>query len=392
MTRARRPPAAARRPVPGRRPRPLGHGRGAGAARRRRRGARRATRAPVPDEARARLEADGVAVARRRTPALDLLPGARTVVKSPGVPQEAPVVAGGRASAGCPWSASSRSPGGCWPNDFIAVTGSNGKTTTVELIGHIHREAGLPVAVAGNVGTALSSLAGTLDPAATIVCEASLVPARGHASSSRPRRRYCSTSPPDHLDRHGTLAAYTRAKLQVFARQAQRGRRGRAARPRHRGPRRLRAAGLLRRRPGAELADRAGHLWWDEQPLMRRREIRLRGDHNRHNAMAAAAVTLARGSTRGAVRAGAARPSRGVAHRLEEVADARRRPVRQRLEGHERRRGASPALRSFDGRVHVILGGRGHAGDLAPLVTAVARAGSRRLSDRRGRRRAAAPR
>jgi UDP-N-acetylmuramoylalanine--D-glutamate ligase len=46
------------------------------------------------------------------------------------------------------------------PNQFIAVTGTNGKTTTTEWIGHIHRTAGLPVAVAGNVGTAASSLVG----------------------------------------------------------------------------------------------------------------------------------------------------------------------------------------------------------------------------------------
>ncbi len=44
------------------------------------------------------------------------------------------------------------------PNEFVAVTGTNGKTTTTEWIGHVHREAGLPVAVAGNVGTAASSL------------------------------------------------------------------------------------------------------------------------------------------------------------------------------------------------------------------------------------------
>ena len=44
------------------------------------------------------------------------------------------------------------------PNETIAVTGSNGKTTTVELLGHLHRIAGQPAVVAGNVGTALTSL------------------------------------------------------------------------------------------------------------------------------------------------------------------------------------------------------------------------------------------
>ena len=72
--------------------------------------------------------------------------------------------------------------------------------------------------MAGNVGTAVASLVGSLDPAATVVCETS-------SSSSRTARR----SPPrppcflnvteDHLDRHGTLEAYLAAKLRVFARQ-----------------------------------------------------------------------------------------------------------------------------------------------------------------------------
>src|SRR5205085_1052268 len=69
----------------------------------------------------------------------------------------------------------------------------------------------------------------------------------------------------------------------------------------------------------AELADRAGQLWWDEEPLLRTQEIRLRGAHNRRNAMAAAAVSLSRGLDRGAV-AAALRDFPGVPHRLEAVA------------------------------------------------------------------------
>jgi len=86
---------------------------------------------------------------------------ARTLIKSPGVPQDAPAVVaarrGGLAVLGeleLAWR--------LIPNEFIAVTGTNGKTTTTEWIGHIHREASLPVAVAGNVGTAASSLVGHL--------------------------------------------------------------------------------------------------------------------------------------------------------------------------------------------------------------------------------------
>ena len=65
-------------------------------------------------------------------------------------------------------------------NEFIAVTGTNGKTTTAEWIGHVHREAALPVAVAGNVGTALTSLVGTVPTARDDRLRGVLVSARGH--------------------------------------------------------------------------------------------------------------------------------------------------------------------------------------------------------------------
>src|ERR671937_1103593 len=97
---------------------------------------------------------------------------ARTLVKSPGVPQEAPVIAAAR-ERGTPVIGELELAWRLIANEFIAVTGTNGKTTTTELIGHIHREAALPVAVAGNVGTPLATLVGQVEPEATVVCEAS---------------------------------------------------------------------------------------------------------------------------------------------------------------------------------------------------------------------------
>jgi UDP-N-acetylmuramoylalanine--D-glutamate ligase len=128
--------------------------------------------------------------------------------------------------------------------------------------------------------------------------------------------------------------------------------------------------------PGADPADlvvAGDRLVWRGEPLIALADIRLRGAHNVENAMAAAAVTLARGVDRGAVRAALAGFG-GVAHRLEEVArlgdvlyvdDSKATNVASAVVG----------IRSFAGGVHAILGGRGKQEDYAPLATALAERG-----------------
>ena len=103
-------------------------------------------------------------------------------------------------------------------NEFVAVTGSNGKTTTAELIGHIHREAAVPVVVAGNVGTPLTALAGSIDGAAVVVCEASSFQLED-TEAFAPDAAVLLNLAEDHLDRHRSFDAYRAAKLQAFARQ-----------------------------------------------------------------------------------------------------------------------------------------------------------------------------
>jgi len=110
------------------------------------------------------LDSDGLA----------LLDGVRTVVKSPGVPREAPVIAAAL-ERGIDVVGELELAWRALPNRFLAVTGTNGKTTTVELLGHLYRGAGEPVAVAGNVGTPLSDLVGEVEPDATVVCECSRI-------------------------------------------------------------------------------------------------------------------------------------------------------------------------------------------------------------------------
>jgi UDP-N-acetylmuramoylalanine--D-glutamate ligase len=299
---------------------------------------------------------------------------ARAVVKSPGVPADAPVIAEARAR-GVPVLGEVEFAWRLIPNEFIAVTGTNGKTTTTELIGHIHREAGLPVTVAGNVGTALSTYVDALAPDAVVVCEVSSFQLEDTVDFA-PEGAVLLNLQPDHLDRHGTFDAYRAAKLRIFANQ---GNDDVAVAPVGLGVEDL--GGCARRvcfggfgtHPAAAVAERAGQLWWDDEPLLAVGELRLRGAHNRANAMAAAAVTLARGVDIDAVRDGL-RTFAGVEHRLEEVAtiggvlyvnDSKATNVDSTL----------VALASFEGRpVHVILGGRGKGQDFAPLREPVAAA------------------
>jgi UDP-N-acetylmuramoylalanine--D-glutamate ligase len=303
------------------------------------------------------LDASGDALAAR----------AGTLIKSPGVPQNAPLVAAARAR-GVPILGELELAWRLLQNEFIAVTGTNGKTTTTEWIGHVHREAALPVAVAGNVGTALTSLVGALPPQATIVCEASSFQLEDTTAFS-PEVAVLLNLEPDHLDRHGTFDDYVAAKLRIFANQ---GNDDVAVAPLDLEVEDL--GGCARHVPfgnaGAELSDRAGYLWWDDEPLIEVSEISLPGLHNRANAMAVAAACLARGIERDAVAAGL-RSFPGVAHRLELIAsrdgvgfvnDSKATNVASTL----------VALRSYAGGVHLIAGGRGKRQDFSPLCPVVA--------------------
>jgi UDP-N-acetylmuramoylalanine--D-glutamate ligase len=300
--------------------------------------------------------------------ALAAVSGARTLIKSPGVPRDARVVDAAR-RRGIPVLGELELAWRLIPNEFIAVTGTNGKTTTTEWIGHVHRTAGLPVAVAGNVGTAATSFVGRLPRATTVACEASSFQLEDTLSFA-PEAAVLLNLAPDHLDRHGTFEDYVAAKLRIFAGQ---GNDDVAVAPLDLGIDDL--GGCARRvtfgeAAGAELSERAGYLWWDEQPLIAIQEIALPGEHNRQNAMATAAVCLARGIEPAAVADGL-RTFAGVPHRLERIAvhdgvswinDSKATNVASTV----------VALRALTGGVHLIAGGRGKQQDFSPLARLVA--------------------
>jgi UDP-N-acetylmuramoylalanine--D-glutamate ligase len=291
----------------------------------------------VPGDLDARLGVDGV----------ELLEGVACVVKSPGVPNEAPVIVAAR-ERGLPVLGELELAWRLLANPFVAVTGTNGKTTTTELLGAIWREADLPVALAGNVGTPLAALVGEVDESTTIVCEVSSFQAED-SEAFAPDTAVLLNVTEDHLDRHGTFEAYRDAKLRVFANQT--------------------AEQVAVVPPGVEVPGSARRIEFGELPLPAE-EIRLRGAHNLENAMAASAAALAAGVPKEAV-AAALRSFRGVAHRLEEVGsvggvlyvnDSKATNVSSAVRGIE----------AFDGGVHVILGGSLKGGGFEGLRDAVA--------------------
>jgi UDP-N-acetylmuramoylalanine--D-glutamate ligase len=227
-----------------------------------------------------------------------LLEGVDLLVKSPGVPGDSPLPAAARERGTPIWSEVELGYR-LLRNPFIGVTGTNGKTTTSELLGAIFRAAGKPVAVAGNVGRPLTGYDGVLDENTWVVCELSSFQLED-VHRLRPRVAVLLNLEPDHLDRHATFDVYQEAKLRIFENQTEA---DTAVVPRD--------FGAI---PGG--ADRVEFRADDPLPA----EPLIRGEHNRENAAAATAAARAAGIDDDAI-AEALRTFPGVAHRLELVGE-----------------------------------------------------------------------
>lgn len=259
---------------------------------------------------------------------VSLLDGADVLVKSPGVPRGNPLVRVARIPIWSEVELGYR----LLPNPILGVTGTNGKTTTVEWLGAMFRAAGRDVAVAGNVGRALTGV--DAPPGAWIVCELSSFQLED-VHEFRPRVAVLINLEPDHLDRHGTFEAYRDAKLRVFENQA--------ADDVAVVPRGFGAVGGRARR--VEFAA--------DDPLPA--EPGLPGAHNRENAAAATAAARAAGVPDEAI-AEALRSFPGVEHRLELVRELD--GVRFVNDSKATNTAAARrALAAYDAPLHVILGG-----------------------------------
>jgi UDP-N-acetylmuramoylalanine--D-glutamate ligase len=256
---------------------------------------------------------------------LGLLDGVEVLVKSPGVPREHELVVEARGRGIEIWSEVELGyrllPGA----SLVGVTGTNGKTTTVELLGAIFREAGRDVAVAGNVGRPLSGI----QPAEWVICELSSFQLEDvHELTCR--LAVLLNLEPDHLDRHGTFEDYAAAKLRVFERAAEK---------------------VVPRGSGLDGIEFSADDPLPAEPLMP-------GRHNRENAAAATATARLAGVDDDAT-ARALRTFPGVRHRLELVAEVRgvRYVNDSKATNVAAARGALEAY--ADAPVHLIAGGRG---------------------------------
>jgi UDP-N-acetylmuramoylalanine--D-glutamate ligase len=282
----------------------------------------------------AALERRGVRVAgadreRGNDDELSLLDGAELLVKSPGVPGDAPLVAEARRRGVPVWSEVELGFR-VLENPLLAVTGTNGKTTTSELLGAI-----LSAPVVGNVGRALTDLDGEVDPGGWIVVEVSSFQLED-VHDFRPRVAVLLNLEPDHLDRHGSFDAYAAAKLRVFENQE------------------LGDVAVVPRGLGG-IPGAARRATFDaEDPLPA--EPRIPGAHNRENAAAATVAARAAGASEEEIARGL-REFPGVAHRLELV----REHAGVRYVNDSKATNVAAALRgiaAYDAPLHLILGGR----------------------------------
>jgi UDP-N-acetylmuramoylalanine--D-glutamate ligase len=293
-----------------------------------------------------RLAAAGVEV-RLGSEEASLLEGMDVLIKSPGVPPEAPLVTAAR-ERGVPVWSEVELGGRLLPNPILGVTGTNGKTTTSELLGAM-----LGAPVAGNVGRALTELDGEVGDDDWIVCELSSFQLED-IDRFRPRIAVLLNLEPDHLDRHGTFEAYRDAKLRVFENQSPDD-----------------VAVVPRGFPEAGAARRVEFSADDPLPA----EPRIPGRHNRENAAAATAAARAAGASDDQI-AETLSTFSGVPHRLEQVAEIG--GVRYINDSKATNAAAARrAIAAYDEQLHVILGGLGKNESYAELAADLRAKGAR---------------
>ncbi|MBV9265327.1 MAG: UDP-N-acetylmuramoyl-L-alanine--D-glutamate ligase [Acidobacteriaceae bacterium] len=254
---------------------------------------------------------------------------------------------------------------------IIGITGSNGKTTTTALTGHLLRECKIPVQIGGNIGVAVTSLVETSRPDHWNLLEVSSFQLES-IEQFRPRIAACLNVTPDHLDRHHDFAGYAAVKMRMFENQQESDSTvmnydDETCRELY-GPR-IKACqywfSSSRRVPAGMWLER-DRVLYDGREFMTRSQIRLRGMHNIENVMAAALMAHLAGADLESI-ACAVETFPGVEHRIEFVReldgvqyfnDSKATNVDATLK----------AIDAFDGNLWLILGGKDKGASYEPLV------------------------
>jgi UDP-N-acetylmuramoylalanine--D-glutamate ligase len=259
------------------------------------------------------------------------------------------------------------------PGPVVAITGSNGKTTTTTLVGEILAKGGLKVLVGGNIGKPAISLVEKATPESMIVLEVSSFQLET-ILSFRPKVAVVLNITPDHLDRHRTFAAYVDAKARIFENQRAEDLAvlnaddptcvGLAPRTRAQvfwfsRKREVEPGAFVRK--GQVLIRRSGA----DHEVMAVAEIPLKGGHNVENVLAAICASELMGCDAASIR-NAVRDFKAVEHRLEYVATLR--GVDYYNDSKATNVDATiKALESFPRNIHLILGGKDKGSDYTVL-------------------------
>ncbi len=322
-------------------------------------------------------------------PAKGFLDGAGWLALSPGVPLSADPVAEAR-SLGIPvsgeleiaWEIAEAEVEGT--NRWVAITGTNGKSTTTAWIADILRRSGRPVALAGNIGVPLSAFLSERAPR-DFVCEVSSFQL-DTVEWFAPDVAVLTNVTPDHLDRYAGLAEYAAAKERVFARQGP----GDFSVVNADDPIAFAAATRGRRVPFSRAGEVRGGAWLESgaifsavaggaRRVLAAGELSLSGAHNVENALAALCAAECLGLPSDAIRGGLT-GFPGLPHRTELVAEA----GGVRWVNDSKGTNVDATKKSLEGcapaSVILILGGRDKHGDFSALLPVVERAARRVLT------------